>query len=93
MDSYTKTIIINSHQSQELSLASIARVALYTTFIVKPLQNAWKRKDKHALRQKYICCDCKKPIANDVNKYICRFCKYVQMYLVNKSQQLDGYFF
>jgi len=91
MDSYTKTIISNSLDSTKPSLASIALESLYSTYIVKPLQKAWNHKDKDALRKKYICYNCKKPIHHDMNKYICRYCTYIQTYIEEESKRLDSY--
>ena len=92
MDESVHALIQQSQlQCDPNSLVKRALNVLYEQWIVIPLQRAWRVKDHVALRQKYICADCKKPIKHEVNKYRCRVCQYVEKYIMEESLRLDTF--
>jgi hypothetical protein len=74
------------------SLATLALAVIYEQLVVVPLQRAWKRKDHKALRKKYICSGCKKPISYDKDKHKCVRCRYIEYFILSESRLLDGLF-
>jgi len=92
MDSTIRTILLDAiHSSAPDSLAAKALDMIYEQTVVIPLQRAWKRKDLAALRLKYICQDCKKPIRYETSVYQCRYCTFKRTYFAQESYRLDLY--
>jgi len=94
MNDYSRTLcqhsILNSHAH---SLSRIALNAIFVQWIVTPLQRAWKRKDHSKLRSKYVCVNCRDIIQYDMNKSICRVCRYRHKYITEEATRLDYFLY
>jgi len=92
MDESIQTLIQQSKlQCDPNSLVKRALDVLYEQWIVIPLQRAWRGKDHDALRQKYICSNCKKLIQYDINKHRCWVCRYIEKHTMDESARLDTF--